>query len=110
MSKIVLRGRKVVGGCAEGEALVTKSLGAAVRTSKGSPPAPRTASFTFTATPYRWLKPLDSSEEVLTTAIFGFSMSVSLKPSARHCARRTAQREVPGSKLLRSFRLTALSW
>ena len=46
-----------------------------------------------------------SSDDEFTTAIFGFSMSASVRPSARHCARRTAQNEVPGSKLLRSFRV-----
>src|SRR5690606_16616661 len=39
----------------------------------------------------------------LTTAILGLRMSSSLSPSARHCARRTAQRGEPSSKLLRSF-------
>jgi hypothetical protein len=41
-----------------------------------------------------------SSEELFTTAIFGLSMSASLNPSAFHCARRTASRGEPGSKLL----------
>src|SRR5512140_1570207 len=81
-----------------------KSLGAAVRISKGRPPAARTASFTFAATPSRWLKQLDNSEEEFTIAIFGFCMSASVRPSAFHCARRAAQRGVPGSKLLRSAR------
>src|SRR6478736_3831281 len=80
-----------------------KSLGAVVRTSNGSPPAARIASFTILATPSRWEKQIASSEEVLITAIFGFSMSASVRPSARHCARRTAQNDVPRSKLLRSF-------
>ncbi len=34
---------------------------------------------------------------VFTTAIFGFSMSSSVRPRARHCARRTAHSEVPFS-------------
>jgi hypothetical protein len=55
--------------------------------------------------PSRWLKQIASSEDVFTTAIFGFSMSASVMPSAFHCARRTAQRDVPRSKLLRSFRI-----
>ena len=77
-----------------------KSLGAAVRISKGSPPASRTASFTTLAMPSRWLKQIASSDELLTTAILGLSMSASLNPSAFHCARRTASRGDPGSKLL----------
>ena len=77
-----------------------KSLGAAVRISNGSPPASRTASFTTLAMPSRWLKQIASSDELLTTAIFGLSMSASLSPSAFHCARRTASRGDPGSKLL----------
>ena len=79
-----------------------KSLGAAVRISNGRPPASRTASFTTFAMPSRWLKQIASSDELLTTAIFGFSMSSSVRPSAFHCARRTASRGDPGSKLLRS--------
>src|SRR5262245_24116989 len=78
-----------------------KSLGAAVRISKGRPPASRIASLTTLATPSRWLKQIASSDELLTTAIFGFSKSSSLSPSAFHCARRTASRGDPGSKLLR---------
>ena len=78
-------------------ALWMKSLGAAVRISNGRPPAARIASFTILATPSRWQKQIASSDEVLTTAIFGFSMSASVRPSARHCARRTAQSEVPCS-------------
>src|SRR5262245_4085992 len=77
-----------------------KSLGAAVRISNGSPPASRTASFTTFAMPSRWLKQIASSDELLTTAIFGLSMSASLSPSAFHWARRTASRGEPGSKLL----------
>ncbi len=72
-----------------------KSLGAVVRISKGRPPAARTPSFTTLATPSRWLKQIASSEDVLTIAIFGFAMSSSVRPSARHCARRTAQKDVP---------------
>ena len=79
-----------------------KSLGAAVRISNGSPPASRTASFTTFAMPSRWLKQIASSDELLTTAIFGFSRSSSVSPSAFHCARRTASRGEPGSKLLLS--------
>ena len=79
-----------------------KSLGAAVRISNGRPPASRTASFTTFAMPSRWLKQIASSDELLTTAILGLSMSASDSPSAFHCARRTASRGDPGSKLLRS--------
>src|SRR5215207_9423100 len=79
-----------------------KSLGAAVRISKGSPPASRTASLTTFAMPSRWLKQIASSDELLTTAIFGLSRSASVRPRAFHCARRTASRGEPGSKLLRS--------
>ncbi len=87
-----------------------KSLGAAVRTSNGNPPAARTASFTTFATPSRWLKQIASSDELLTTAILGLVRSASLNPSAFHCARRTDSRVVPGSKLLRSLRsVTATS-
>src|SRR6185436_4464159 len=81
-----------------------KSLGAAVRISNGRPPAARTASFTTFATPSRWAKQIASSDELLTTAIFGFCMSASDRPSALHCARLTASRVVPGSKLLRRAR------
>src|SRR5262245_5637872 len=77
-----------------------KSLGAAVRISNGRPPASRTASLTTAAMPSRWLKQIASSDELLTTAILGLSMSASLRPSAFHCARRTASRGEPGSKLL----------
>src|SRR6185436_11887729 len=48
----------------------------------------------------RWLKQIASSDELFTTAILGLSMSASLSPSAFHCARRTASRGEPGSKLL----------
>ncbi len=78
-----------------------KSDGAAVRISNASPPASRTERLTSAATPSRCEKQLDSSEDVFTTAIFGFSMSASLRPRARHWARRTAQRGEPGSPLLR---------
>src|SRR5580698_3162942 len=81
-----------------------KSLGAAVRISNGNPPASRIWRFTSTAMPSRWEKQLASSEEVLTTAIFGFAISASEMPSARHCARRAAHSAVPGFKLLRSGR------
>jgi hypothetical protein len=57
------------------------------------------------AMPSRWLKQIARSEELLTIAIFGFSISASEMPSAFHCARRTAQRDVPRSKLLRRFAL-----
>src|SRR5262245_6304910 len=77
-----------------------KSLGAAVRISNGSPPASRTDSLTTLAMPSRWLKQIANSDELLTTAILGLSMSASLSPSAFHCARRTASRGDPGSKLL----------
>src|SRR6185503_5783212 len=92
-----------------------KSLGAAVRISKGSPPASRTASFTTLAMPSRWLKQMASSDELLTTAIFGLRRSASVSPSAFHCARRTASRGEPGSKLLlsafirQSYKLCAVS-
>ena len=72
-----------------------KSLGAAVRISNGRPPASRTASLTTFAMPSRWLKQIASSDELLTTAIFGFSRSSSVRPSAFHCARRTASRGDP---------------
>ena len=52
----------------------------------------------------RWLKQEASCEEELTIAIFGFSRSSSLSPSADHCARRIAHGVVPGVKLERSFR------
>src|SRR6186997_599703 len=78
-----------------------KSLGAAVRISNGRPPASRTASLTTRAMPSRWLKQIASSDELLTTAILGLSMSASVSPSAFHWARRTASRGEPGSKLLR---------
>src|SRR5919201_4845677 len=79
-----------------------KSLGAAVLTSNGTPPADQIASFTTLATASRWRKQTASSDELLTTAIFGFRRSSSVSPSAFHCARRDASRTLPGSKLLRS--------
>src|SRR5688572_18635277 len=85
-----------------------KSLGAAVRISNGSPPASRTASFTTRATPSRWLKQIASSDELLTTAIFGLRMSSSLSPRARHCARRTASLGEPTSKLLLRTRFVVI--
>src|SRR5690606_19392671 len=81
-----------------------KSLGADVRTSNGSPPAARIAFLTSAEMTSRWLKQLESSDDELTIAIFGFAMSSSERPSARHCARRPAHNAVPGSRLLRSFR------
>src|SRR5262249_11478022 len=83
--------------------LVMKSLGAAVRISNGSPPAARIACLSSAASPSRWLKQLDSSDDELTIAIFGFAMSASERPRARHCAIRPAQSGVPGSRLLRSL-------
>src|SRR5437016_10764181 len=82
-------------------ALVMKSLGAAVRTSKATPPACSTARFARRAISSRWLKQMASWEEEFTIAILGLTMSSSVSPSARHCARLVAQRDVPGSKLLR---------
>src|SRR5215467_3887603 len=87
-------------------ALVMKSLGAAVRISNGSPPDARMAFLSSAARPSRWLKQLDSSDDELTMVIFGFAMSASERPSARHCAIRPAQSGVPGSRLLRSLRGT----
>jgi hypothetical protein len=83
-------------------ALVMKSLGAAVRTSKATPPACSMARLARRAISSRWLKQMASWEEEFTIAIFGLTRSASVRPSARHCARRVAQRVVPGSKLLRS--------
>jgi len=82
--------------------LVMKSLGAAVRTSKASPPACSTALLARRAISSKWLKQMASWDDELTIAIFGLVMSSSVSPSARHCARLVAQRDVPGSKLLRS--------
>jgi hypothetical protein len=83
-------------------ALVIASLGAAVRTSNPIPPASAMAAFSGPTMPSSWLKQLASPDEVLTTAILGFSMSSGVSPSAVHWARRIAQRVVPASKLLRS--------
>src|SRR5882672_1541535 len=68
-----------------------KSDGAVVRTSNGMPPAARIASLTTRATPSRCAKHTASSEEELTTAIFGLAMSASDRPSVRQCARRMAE-------------------
>ena len=78
-------------------ALWMKSLGAAVRTSKPMPPAASIARLVRRAISSRWLKQIASCEDVFTIAIFGLSMSASDSPSASHCARRVAHREVPGS-------------
>ena len=72
-------------------ALVMESDGAAVRTSNARPPAAAMASLSGATIPSRWLKQVASSDEELTIAIFGFSMSSSVSPSAGHCARRIAQ-------------------
>ena len=53
--------------------------------------------FQMRAISSRWLKQIASCEDVLTMAIFGLSMSSSDRPSASHCARLVAHREVPGS-------------
>ena len=58
----------------------------------------------------RWEKQMASSEEVFTIAILGFSMSASVRPSARHCARRTAHSEEPRGKLERSVRVMGSSY
>jgi hypothetical protein len=50
-----------------------------------------------------------SSDELFTTAIFGFNRSSSESPSAFHCARRVLSRGEPGSKLLRRFFFIASS-
>src|ERR1039457_6224576 len=68
-----------------------KSDGAVVRTSKGTPPAARIASLTTFATPSKCAKQTASSDDELTTAIFGLSISASDKPRARHWARRMAE-------------------
>src|ERR1700689_2718353 len=83
-------------------ALVMKSLGAAVRTSNATPPACSMARLARLAISSRWLKQIPSWEEEFTTAIFGLVMPSSVTPSASHCARLVAHRDVPGSKLLRS--------
>jgi hypothetical protein len=84
-----------------------KSLGAAVRTSNATPPARSMARLARLAISSRWLKQIASWEDEFTIAILGLPMSSSVRPSARHCARRVAQREVPGSKLLRSCGVVA---
>ena len=55
-------------------------------------PRPRRwiASFSGPTIWSRWLKQEASCEEELTIAIFGFSRSASVSPSAVHCARRIA--------------------
>src|SRR5688500_17814980 len=78
-----------------------KSLGAAVRTSKGTPPAARIASSSGRTMSSRWLKQIASFEEELTMATLGFVMSSSVSPRALHWARRTAHRELPTVRLLR---------
>src|ERR1700722_2663250 len=75
----------------EHAAPVMKSDGAVVRTSKGMPPAARIASLTTRATPSRCAKHTASSDEELTTAIFGLAMSASDSPSVRQCERRMAE-------------------
>ena len=57
-----------------------KSLGAAVRTSNGRPPAARIASFTTGTMASRWLKQIASFDEELTMAILGLVMSSSVMP------------------------------
>src|SRR5207237_9561309 len=76
--------------------------GPAVRTPKARPPACSTARRARRAISSRWLKQMASCEEEFTIATLGLAMSSSVSPSARHCARLVAQRDVPGSKLLRS--------
>src|SRR5579875_644751 len=85
-------------------ALVIASDGAAVRTSKATPPASAIACLSGPTISSRWLKQEASWEEELTMAIFGFSRSSSVSPSADHCARRIAHGVVPGVKLERSLR------
>ena len=52
-----------------------------------------------------------NSDELLTTAILGFSQSASGMPSAHQWALRTDQRQEPRGKLLRNGRFTGpLSW
>ena len=89
--------------CPPRPALVMASLGAAVRTSKGTPPAARMAVISGPTMPSRWLKQLASPEELLTIAILGFSMSSSDTPRTVHWARRIAHRLLPRSKLLRNW-------
>ncbi len=78
-------------------ALWMKSLGAAVRTSNATPPAASTARLACRAISSRCEKQIASWDEEFTIAILGLSMSSSLSPSASHCARRVAHRDVPGS-------------
>src|SRR5687768_13094319 len=68
-----------------------KSDGAVVRTSNGTPPAARIASFTTFATPSRCAKHTASSDELLTTAILGLAMSASVRPRASQCDRRVGE-------------------
>ena len=65
-------------------------------------PARSMARFARPAISSRWLKQIARAEDEFTIAILGLAMSSSVRPSARHCARRVAQRDVPSSKLLRS--------
>lgn len=62
--------------------VVSKSEGAVVRISKGSPAASRMQLLTSAAIPSRCEKQLTSSEEVSTTAVFGFATLALEKPSA----------------------------
>ena len=82
--------------CPAAPAQVIASDGAAVRTSNATPPAPSMASFSGPTISSRWLKQEASCDEELTIAIFGFSRSASVSPSADHCARRIAHGVVPG--------------
>src|ERR1700687_900577 len=68
-----------------------KSDGAVGRTSNGMPPAARIASLTTRWAPSRCATHPPRSEEELTTAIFGLSMSASDRPSVRQCERRMAE-------------------
>src|SRR5262245_17300313 len=88
--------------CPAAPALVITSLGAAVRTSKATPPADRMASVSGPTMPSRWLKQLARPDELLTMAILGFSKSSSQRPRTVHCARRMTHGVVPGTRLLRS--------
>src|SRR6202042_2048937 len=88
--------------CPAAPADVIASDGAAVRTSNATPPAALIASLSGPTIWSRWLKQEASWEEELTMAIFGFSRSASVSPSAVHCARRIAHGVDPGVKLERS--------
>src|SRR6202034_4353709 len=88
--------------CPAAPAEVIASDGAAVRTSKATPPAAAIASLSGPTIWSRWLKQEASWEEELTIAIFGFCRSASVSPSAVHCARRIAHGVDPGVKLERS--------